>query len=330
MDRRMKPLILLLLTALLCLTVEVNWLFLSSAGKKSGEEAEFVAQPTASYIYSENGLWGVRTASGRQILAPNWFHLEMMGKDVLSAKRTAVGTYGMIRHNGEIITPFIYSDITRIQGRNLWIAKLFEGDTPYYHLYRGDGTLWSDTAWEDCSYEEGMLSLRVGKNACEMSVSDGSFALRSLHAEHPVGLHKLTMELNAQQLSRLPDRIVLEQLGDAAAKYLTYLFVTPKVQPDASLLNTEDTSALTVSYLYSGCFLKTASVRNIRVIEQDGFPQYEVEMRVSYHRMDNGHITDRVTTVMYLTISPNAAGVYGYATFYDPQTAALIPQQNRP
>ena len=328
MDRRMKPLILLLLTALLCLTVEMNAMIVRMHAEHTKEDILQNIPLTEPYIYGNNGLWGIRTGSGREILAPEWYQLLAMSDDVLVAKHSEAGKYGLIHQNGETIVPFIYDSFATVSGENLWIGSIGTEDDALYHLYRGDGTLWSDTAWEEYSYEDKVLSLRNGETECSVSLADSHFSIESWHSVHHVGLHRLTMDLDAEQLKQLPASNVLTHLGDAAANYLIYLFVTPKNPPDAALLVGEDTSPLTISYLYADCVLKKASVRDIRIHENEGFPQYIIKMDVAYNRMEDGQIAERLETDMTLTVAANADGSYGYAAFYDPQTADLIPSSD--
>ena len=328
MDRRMKPLILLLLTALLCLTTEMNALIVQKHAEQSKETTLHNFSLTEPYIYAENGLWGIRTGSGREILAPTWHQLLTMGDDVLVAQKSADGKYGLIHRNGDIIVPFLYDEFCTISGENLWIGTVEEDVGTRYHLYRGDGTRWMNTAWEEYTYEGGILFLKNKDTECSLSLDHASISMQSRRAVHHVGLHQLTMDLDDTQLARLPSSDVLTHLGDAAANYLIYLFVTRNVPPDASLLIGENTSPLTISYLYADCVLKKASVRDIRVLESEGFPQYEIDMDVSYNRLEDAAIAERFETQMTLTIAANADGTYGYAAFYDPLTADLIPKES--
>lgn len=326
MDRRMKPLILLLLVALLCLTISLR----EAAEQNSfaQREADFSANIalTTPMLYVEDGLWGVRTGGGRVILEPAWSQLRMMGEEILIARQSGStdARYGMINYSGETIVPFVYEEITAITDKNLWIAALPEGDKARYHLYGSDGTLRSEEAWDSCEYRDNLLLLSRGQNLFAVSPDSNPLVYCAWHSEHAIGLHSLTMDFSEAELKRLPNAHVLEHLGDAAANYLLYLFITPKEPPDSALLNTEDPSSLTISYLYSDCTLRTATVNRIRILETGGFPAYQLQMKVEYTRREGNMQSERVCTSMMLTISTNANGTYGYAAFYDPQTASLI------
>ena len=329
MDRRMKPLILLLLMALLCLTAEMNGLAQEAFQRSQKDKETQIIPPTATYLYVKEGFWGVRTGSGRVIMEPKWYLLRMMGEDTLIAKQSPRqgGKFGIVDYSGAVIVPFVYDEIN-YTGNDLWTATLTEKDHSVYHLYHGDGTLWSDTAWDGCASAGAILSLQSGTNTCFARLGDTSLSVCGWHSEHQVGLHTLTMDLDENQLARCPSPDVLLHLGDTAAKYLLYLFVTPQNTPDATLLNAADTSSLTVSYLYSGCFLNSASVSRVKIIEGTEFPTYLLQMQVSYRRMDGSRITDRVTTSMQLTVTANANGTYGYTAFFDPQSAFVSPAEH--
>ncbi len=318
MERRMKPLILLLMTALLCLTIEMNAMIRPKPKHSEEPSAHINVSANEPELYLENGLWGLRTRSGRVLLKPAWAYLRITDEDTLIARRRNEKLFGMIDSAGKTLLPFIYSDISSIGGERLWVAKLEEDDKVQYHFFRKDGVLWSNTAWDYYEYHGTTLMLTQGKNQFSADMRTAHCRMSAWHTEHRVGLHTLVMDLTEQQLLQAPSDNALQHLGDTAAKYLTYLFITPKEAPDPSLLSAEDSSSLTLSYHYRNCTLRSASVSRVKILESEGFPSYLVQMQVTYNRTNEDGSTERVRTSMSLTVSVNASGTYGYSAFFDP------------
>lgn len=323
MDQRMKIWIALLLTAVFCLSAAAAAYTMQTRAEQSSVQPETESEtphlpdPGGLELYVENGLWGARTPGGRVLAEPQWYYLRIMNDDVLIAKRQAAeGTRsGLIRTNGELLVPFLYRSIEPVN-ENLWVAELDEGGQTAYHLYRGDGTRWTDVAWESCETDsEGNAVLSAGRRALTVRFRDGKTERTSWHSLHAVGLHDLRLDFDTVQLAALPDSETLLRLGDAAAAFLTYLFIDDK-QIDASLFSGEDPDALNAAPRYQRCFLQKASVSRVRLQETAGFPTYLMQIQVSYS-YEGGAEKQQVDTAMDLTVSRNAAGGYTYSGFSD-------------
>ncbi len=325
MKRRIKLLILVLLAAILCLAAAIAAMALE--GNKIDSPAE--DSPTtenAIQLYIENGLWGIRTPGGRALTAPNWSSLQIMSDSVLIAKESTGGNrlYGIINQKGETLVPFVYSDITRQDHADLWIASLPDPEKKQsvFHLYRSDGSLWSEEAWEVCHYENDLLSLQKGKNSYEAALTAHGLSYQSWHSEHIVGLRRLIMEPLLHEIQQVSSAKTLHALGDAAAYFLSYLFVSPETPLDPALIGNEDSASLALSSDYLNCRLESAYVSRILPKETTGFPCYLLQIQVRYQRLDDLHNPiETVQTAMFLTMAQNANGSFVYTEFQDPQAA---------
>ena len=81
--------VLVLLTLALCCGA-----FAASRGRnlaeRTGTEESSQAAPADSppvSLYGDSGLWGLRSASGRMLIEPEWYSLRMMSDSVLIARR---------------------------------------------------------------------------------------------------------------------------------------------------------------------------------------------------------------------------------------------------
>lgn len=328
MNSRMKILILLLLTAVLCLSVAVASRSLADPEltQQGGEGAEQTRDQTVE-LFTEDGLWGAKTPGGRVLVQPQWQHLRLMSDDVLiAAEQTADGTRsGLIRSNGELLIPLIYSSIDR-KAPDLWVASVKENDAVRYHIYHDDGTRWTDVAWERCEADGNTLTLGRGSDYTKNRVENGKLIRTAWHSEHRAGLHRLTMDFNAEQLVSAPDPETLTRIGDAAAAYLVYLFIDRKT-PDAGLLSGDDTASLLAADSYKNCVLKKARAERLQIRRSGGFPTYDLTMTVSYRRTGEDGASEDIETGMRLTISRNAAGAYTYSGFFDPKLLEADQQQ---
>lgn len=328
MNRRLKLLILLLLTAVLCLSAAIASLRLTETETNQTEtENQPAAGSSAVTLFVEsNGLWGARAANGRVLIEPTWYYLRTMSDTVLIARRSDGKTdrFGLIQTNGDLLIPFLYYAITPADASNpdVWLASFMENDQQRYHLYHADGTRWSDTTWDSCSCQDGILTAEIGSDQYEGILTEDGIVWQSWHTEYPIGLHQLTMDFDADALSRLPDEDTLRQLGETAAAYLRCLFVT-KDSPDDSLLSSTDNAALRIGYLdYDNCRLQSANISSIRMPKSEGLPTYRVQIQVRYQREERDGSRSMIDTAMILTISRNAAGMYTYSGFFDAQMFA--------
>ena len=327
MNRRLKLLVALLLGAALCLSAAIISFRLSGARTEQEESGVSPSAGSTAIILFEgaNGLKGARTANGRVLIEPTWYYLRTMSDSVLIAKRSGDKSdlYGLIRTNGEIIVPFLYRSFYQADntGVDLWFGSFEENGKQQYHLYRADGTRRSDTAWDSCSYSEGVLTLGSGANRWEAIPTDTGIRLKSWHTEYPVGLHSLVTDFDETALAHLPDADTLMRLGETAADYLSYLFVTKK-PPDASQISAESVSAIRVDLRYISCRLSAAEISRIRILENDGLPSYLVQMKVRYQRPADDGTVSVVDTAMLLTVNRNTAGDFTYSAFSDLQMNA--------
>lgn len=327
MNRSQKLFVFLLVTAALCLTAAVVSFRLSAPAENpadAGKQPEPGSTAVTLFV-GPNGLWGARAANGRILIEPAWPYLRTMSDTVLIARRNdgRADHFGLIRTNGEQLVPFLYTSFALADSAepDLWMARFTENDTQYVHLYHADGSRWSDTAWETCTYEDGILSVSAGNAQRQGVLHAGSIQWQSLYAEYPVGLHRLVMEQNDIRNAQLPPVSVLSQLGEAAAGFLRYLFVT-KTVPEAFPVSTENPAAIRVDYRYPSCRLVSAEVSRVKIRGTDGLPSYLVQMQVVYQRTEDDGSQERIETAMELVITRNAAGAYTYSSFSDSQMNA--------
>lgn len=320
MEQRTRILTVVLLTAVLCLGAARTAYRMQQHSIAAAQENSEPRAPSQQgvQLYVENGLWGARTPSGRVLAEPIWYYLRVMSDDVLIAKKQVSEDTraGLIRTNGELLVPFLYRSIEQA-GDDLWIAELPAESGNHCHLYRSDGTRWSDTEWESCETDaDGNAMLSAGDCSLVVRQQDGKAERMSWHSLHSVGLHSLRLDFDAAQLAVLPDSDTLLHLGDAAAGYLTYLFIDDGlIEP--SLISGENPESLYAAPRYQSCFLQNAAVSRVRLLETAGFPTYLLQLRVSYRWDRPAGGSEDIDTAMYLTVSRNAAGGYTYSGFSD-------------
>lgn len=328
MNRRLKlPLFLLLAAALCLIAAIVSHRFSVPQNGQPDTGTQQSAQKTAVTLFEQNGLWGAKSPNGIILIEPTWYYLHAMSDSVLIARRNTGknDAYGLITANGEQLVPFLYHAITQIpSASDLWLATFKENGKTCCHLYHADGTRWSDTAWDACSYEEGLLTLKSGSNVYTGSLTHSGIRWRSLHVVYPVGLHELTMDFDESVLDQLPPADTLQMLGEAAAAYLRYLFVT-KTPPESSLISAESKASILVDHHYLNSRLTSAHISRIKARDTEGLPAYFVQVQVSYQRQTESDGIEIVHTAMLLNINQNAAGAFTYNSFFDSQMHAAQP-----
>ncbi len=323
MNRRLKVFILVLLTAVMCLSAGIASLYRGSeepvpAESSAAEPEEKTAAPPILFP-GPNGLWGARSATGRTLIEPTWYYLKVMSQKVLIARRSTgkVDSFGLIRTTGEQIVPFLYSNFDQREP-DVWIATLQEDGKERYHIYHADGTLWMEQTWDSAELEDGMLTVTQGKNRFVYLLTERGVLRQSFYAEYPVGLHRLLLAPDEETLAALPEDSILLHLGKAAADFLITLFVT-HTEPDVTALGAEESSATglrTIGRRYTACTLQSAEIKEIRLIKNGGYPTYRIRMQLKY-TIANETDTEVVGTSAWLTVSRNADGAYIYSKFSD-------------
>lgn len=318
MKRVCKALLLLLLTALLVCGAAGGEHMYKACASQPPPTVQTPYDGNTFSLYSENGLWGVKNGMGRVLVPPEWYSLREMSDTVLIARRggRASDLYGLLRIDGDLLTPLVYSAVRRVTD-DIWAAELTENAQKQYHLYRGDGILFCDAAWDSCTAADGVLSLTQSGNQFSYTLRDGQWRRCAWVSSHDVGGESVRMEWDEAMLGLLPADDVLTALGDMAAGYLTYLFVTGEV-PDPSLLAAVDNAALKVAYRYRECSLTSAFISRIKTLRTEGYPAYLMQIQVHYRAGE-----ETVQTAMYLTVTRNAAGAYAYSDFLDTRTLIL-------
>lgn len=325
MNRRLKVLIAALAVAVLCLSAAIISFRLSGSQTDTSGTDVPADDGGSIELFFENGLWGARKTNGRVLIEPQWAHLRTMSDTVLIARQNNGRTdrYGLIGINGEQLMPFLYKNFSYAGSSNpeLWIAEFEENGQIHYHLYREDGTRWSDIAWDECRFEEGILYVSVGKDQLQGIPEKTGIRWTRWYTEYPVGLHELVMEFDEAELEQLPPADTLKRLGESAADFLNYLFVSKKA-PDASLISAEDGDEILAEERYRSCRLGKASVSRIQQRVTEGLPSYFVQIQVSYQRQISENTSVYINTAMELIMTRNSAGNFTFGGFTDTQMNA--------
>ncbi len=318
-ERRMRLFILLLAALALLLAVGIaGYALRNSNASQSAEESLGAAPGGAPQIYTENGLMGAKSSSGRVLLEPSFLELSLMSDSVFIARpESGADGCGLLSAEGEQLTPYFYDSFEKLE-KDLWVGKRTENEQTEYHLYREDGTRRMNIAWDNFTYEDKLLTLGRGTGEFAYSYEDGQLIRESFRTQRNVGTKPLRMNFSGERLSAMPDSETLFGICAAAADYLSYLFVT-NVPPDPGLLSAQDPASLRVGYRYENCSLKSAEIIRLKVLEGEGFPAYLLQIQARYERpaREDGNAGQTVETAMLLTLSRNAAGAYTYSGFTD-------------
>ncbi|MCQ2416590.1 MAG: hypothetical protein MJ071_02125 [Oscillospiraceae bacterium] len=326
MDNRMRLLMLSLLTVILVASTVIADIWMAESQSVTNQtEIQQSAEGSSVELYvGQNGLWGARTNKGRILIQPAWYYLRNMSDSVLIARRDdgKEDRFGLIRTNGEILIPFLYTSISSCnQIPDMWLGCFTENGKEYCHLYHGDGTRWSDITWDSCSVENHVLHAVCGNEEFEGVVENNQLLWQHWQTAYPVGLHQLEVSFEENDLNHMPPIDTLNDLGMAAAALLRCMFITNE-PPDPSLLNLEDGRDLYSVYQYRNCRLRKAKILRISQMKSEGLPVYCVQVFVSYDRTDAENGTETVETSMYLRVNRNTMGSCIYSGFSDSQQMA--------
>lgn len=169
MNRHSKIILILLLIILISLGTAIV-MFHINVGKdvRSSDKNILVSDMTEKYFSvdifkDKNGLFGLKDSGGTIILEPEWTELEPFGTDFFRAKlmARAGSPYGIIDTNGNIIVPFVYSDIKKLSDY-IYVASL--KNTEEYLFYNKNFDLLLPTTADNYYFIDTNLCIVKGED----------------------------------------------------------------------------------------------------------------------------------------------------------------------
>lgn len=183
--------------------------------------SEMENSQTSVYVFKDqNGLFGLRDLSGTVILEPEWTELTPIGTDFFMAKLIVRSNslYGVIDRKGEIIVPFVYSEIKQI---NDYIYSARIDDTGEYLFYSNNFELLFSCSADSYITDDNNLCIIKGEDKFTYTYSQDS-EIVLIKAELPRSKRPIKLELSVDDVNVL-SFMESKQWSDFGDKVILFL-----------------------------------------------------------------------------------------------------------
>ena len=245
MNRNMRLVVSVLFIVIIVLAVAITRFYSKSEKSAYSSESQPVVESIMSTdrdgnrIFKDNkGLFGIIDSSGRVIVSPEWQDLSFTGSSccVASKRLTSRRLYGCIDYEGNVIVPFVYSEIVPadINGAHLFIAK--SADNSSYTIYSEDFTPCFGEAWKSCSADRKELILRSDVGAYTFTAEASELVFKKAVVSGSAGDHApFSIEIsNVHLLAKLTPKLI-ERIASDIGGYLDYAYTKGRTVPDEKL-----------------------------------------------------------------------------------------------
>ncbi|WP_303836739.1 WG repeat-containing protein [Ruminococcus flavefaciens] len=172
---------------------------------------------------NSEGLVGIIDSSEHVIVSPEWQTIKFTSNSdrcIASKHLHNKEMYGCIDYEGNIVVPFVYSDIKQAASpeRVLYIART--DDKKSSVVYNSNFDPCFSRAWDNCSYANGELSVTSGSSTYTYHVTSSEFIFDHAVINGTCKNCPYSMKITAQGLT-IP---MMEKIRDTVEKYLEFAY----------------------------------------------------------------------------------------------------------
>ena len=172
---------------------------------------------------NDEGLVGIFDSSERIIVYPEWKSIKFTNnKDICIASKDIHDKelYGCIDYEGNIVVPFVYSniDLKSSAERVFYIADT--ADKKSSVVYNSNFDPCFSRAWDSCEYESGELTVKEGNDSYVYLVKNSVFIFKKATVNGNVLDLPYTVEVNASGLT-VP---MIKKINEYIGKYVGFVY----------------------------------------------------------------------------------------------------------
>lgn len=236
---------------------------------------------------NSDGLVGIIDSSERVIVSPEWQSIKFTNnKDRCIASKRISGKemFGCIDYEGNIVVPFVYSNIEFISSaeRVLYIAQA--ADKKSSVVYNSDFNPCFSRAWDSCKYNNGDLTVTSGTGSYTYSVKNSVFVFKSAVIEGTALEHPYSVTVVASGLT-VP---MMEKITATVGEYIEYAYANDPKEAEKLLSEMDITSKDEFSTLFqnekkvtSKKLLDLSDIVVTSAPSKDKVPHYKVTLTAS-------------------------------------------------
>ena len=303
MNKHTRLIVSVLFIGIIVLAVAITR-FYSRTGKSAvSSGSQIIIEKKLGFDSSGNrafqnneGLVGIIDSSERVIVSPEWQSIKFTNSDKCIASKRIHGKelFGCIDYEGNIIIPFVYSNIevAASAGRVLYIAQA--ADKKSSVVYNSDFVPCFSRAWDSCSYNNGDLTVTAGKGNYTYYVRNSDFIFKNAVLEDVCLDCPYSVNITASGLT-LP---MMEEISSTIGKYIKYAYSADSKEAKKNLAEIKGATADKFTTLFGDeervTSRKLLGLSDISVISsesEDGVPHYTASVtadtRITYRNEEN-------------------------------------------
>lgn len=172
---------------------------------------------------NSEGLVGIIDSSEHVIVSPEWQTIRFTSNSdccIASKRIQNQELYGCIDYAGNIVVPFVYSDIKQASSaeRVLYIAQTYDKQSSV--VYNSSFTPCFSRAWDSCKYNNGELTVASGSDTYTYTVKNSDFLFKKAVIQGTCKNHPFSVDVEAPGLT-IP---MMEKIRDTVAQYINYAY----------------------------------------------------------------------------------------------------------
>lgn len=287
MNKHARLVATLLFVVIIILAAAITRFYLNVPDNTSdlGDQREIVrrldSDSSGNVIFSDgSGRFGLVDSDDRIIVAPEWNDLSFVGPGrCIAAKRSgSKNLYGCIDYEGNIITPFIYSRIERLDPGGCYYSAKSASDASCV-LYDQDFAPCFRRTWSSCQVSGDKLILTDGGGVYTYFAGKDGLLFISASLEDSALECPYSIEIYSRVLLSKLTPSMIESMSECTGKYIEYAF-----SGDDELLSeitTGSRSGFVPLFpddhrLLSKRFMGISDVHIYSIRSPDSVPRYEV------------------------------------------------------
>lgn len=324
MTKRIKPLVFLLVAALLVLMVGlIRFRYQNDQSADTPDIDKTLASDFLVFQNEETDMYGVQDAGGRIVIEPVWPALEFASDETCIAAMEVEGSlvYGMLDLEETIRIPFVYAKITQ-PAKNLLVAVTAADATKV--LYDLSGTPLFSEAWDSCQIEGETLVLTHGQHQYTALLSKDGARMTTVKPQVTVGGFPLRFSFDEEALAKVHDYRIYPKIAELTEQYLNAL-LSGDLSQIYSYTSSDSYDKLVLTNFLTDSTLSQITVSEVTTDETGAVYEYSCLLSIKYQSGTTQPGEDSTVSASYRIFMKSGADGNLLLTDFANQTEASAP-----
>lgn len=230
MNKHTRLIVSLLFIGIIVLAVAITRFYSRTEKSAVSSGAQTVIEKKLNFDGSGNrafqnsdGLVGIIDSSDRVIVSPEWQSIKFTNnKDICIASKRVRGKelFGCIDYEGNIVVPFVYSNIDPVSSaeRVLYIAQAADKSSSV--VYNSNFDPCFSRAWDSCKYSSGELTVTAGSGSYTYLVRNSVFIFKNAVIDGTV----LDLPYSVNVMTSGLTVPMMEKISEYVGKYIEFAY----------------------------------------------------------------------------------------------------------